>query len=97
MNNLVELRCFNFYSKDYLQNVIVGNINKTIDGPRVTNAELLRWLGLWFLISFVIGPSRPWPLENEYHSICCCQIGIMWTVELVEGRDCPQENHPKNL
>ena len=43
--------------KDYLKDVIVSNINKTIKGPRATYGEYLRWLGLWFLILIVIGPS----------------------------------------
>ena len=174
--------------KDYLKDVIVSNINKTIEGPRVTYGEYLRWLRLWFLMLTVIGPSRdaffshcpcdefseaplrltqymtkrrferilkavryskskppkykdrfwevremieswnanmervfapgwvncldesmspwtnkytcpgwvflprkPWPIGNEYHSICCCQSGIMWAVELVEGWDRPPE------
>ena len=44
------------FMKDYLKDVIVSNINKTIEGPRVTYGEYLRWLGLWFLMSTVIGP-----------------------------------------
>ena len=176
---------------DYIKDVILNNINKTIVGERVTYGEFLRWLGLWFLMATVIGPSRdaffsnqpvdeyseapfrlshymsrrrfdkilhalrfprsdppayidrfwevqelivewnsnmskkfmpgwvscldesmspwtnkytcpghmfvprkPWPLGNEYHSICCCTSGVMFAVELVEGKDRPKEIDP---
>ena len=34
------------FMKDYLKDVIVSNINKTIEGHIVTYGEYLRWLGL---------------------------------------------------
>ena len=27
---------------------------------------------------------------NEYHSVCCSMSGIMWGIELVEGKDAPR-------
>ena len=173
------------FMKDYVEDVILCNINANIVGSRVTYGEFLRWIGIWFLMATVIGPRReaffslkpidpflgapfrvneymskkrfekilaairyndtappaykdqfwvvrelihtwnlnmseqfgpgwvncldesmspwtskytcpghvflprkPWPLGNEYHSICCCQSGIMYAVEIVEGKDC---------
>ena len=173
---------------DYIKKVILININENITGDRVTYGEFLRWLGIWFLICTVIGPSResfflnqpcdefseapfrvshymsrrrfdkilnairypksgpppykdrfwevrdmikawndnmassfgpgwvscldesmspwtnkytcpghmcvprkPWPLGNEYHSICCCISGLMYAIELVEGKDRPKQ------
>ena len=55
--NRVQLFELLFTTK-YIKEVIVPNINKNITGERVTYGEFLRWLGLWFLISSVIGPSR---------------------------------------
>ena len=39
-------------------------------------------------------PRKPWPFGNEYHSICCCTSGLMWQIELVEGKDSPKEKPP---
>ena len=36
-------------------------------------------------------PCKPWPVGNEYQSICCCLSGIMFAVEIVEGKDCPPQ------
>ena len=183
-----------FFPIEYVKDVIIPNINKSIVGDRVTYGEFLRWLGIWFLIATVIGPSResffsnqppdefseapfrvshymsrkrfdkilsalrfaksnpptyidrfwevrelidawnrnmtrrfmpgwascldesmspwtnkytcpghmivprkPWPLGNEYHSICCCTSGIMYAVELVEGKDRPKQKPPEKF
>ena len=36
-------------------------------------------------------PRKPWPFGNEYHTICCYSSGIMWGIDLVEGKDRPQQ------
>ena len=36
---------------------------------------------------FMFVPRKPWPFGNEYHSVCCCLSGIMWGIDLVEGKD----------
>ena len=36
-------------------------------------------------------PRKPWPFGNEYHTVCCCSSGIMWGIDLVEGKDRPQQ------
>jgi hypothetical protein len=36
-------------------------------------------------------PRKPHPMGNEYHSICCGESGIMYAIELVEGKDEPRE------
>ena len=56
-NNWLQLFEFLFMSK-YIKETIIVNINKIISGERVIHEEFLRRLGLWFLISTVIGPSR---------------------------------------
>ena len=40
--------------------------------------------------------SKPW--GNEYHSICCGLSGIMFTIEMVKGKQRPPEldTDPKN-
>ena len=47
------------------------------------------WTSKYTCPGHVFLPRKLWPLGNEYHSICCCQSGIMYTVEIVEGKDCP--------
>ena len=42
-------------------------------------------------------PRKPWPVGNEYHSICCCLSGIMYAAELVEGKDRPKEKPPEKF
>lgn len=46
------------FMKDYVKDIISININKNIEGPRATYGEFLRWLGVWFLMSTVIGPLQ---------------------------------------
>ena len=192
-SNFNRLQLFELlFVTKYIKEVIIPNINQNITGERVTYGEFLRWLGLWFLISTVIGPSResfflsqmcnefseapfrvsqymsrrrfdkilsairysksdppaykdrfwevrelieawndnmsavfspgwvscldesmspwtnkytcpghmcvprkPWPLGNEYHTICCCISGLMYAVEIVEGKDHPKEVSPE--
>jgi hypothetical protein len=44
---------------------------------------------------FVI--QKPWPFGNEYHSICCGQSGVMFGVEIVEGKNTPRKRPPKEF
>ena len=36
-------------------------------------------------------PCKPHPFDNEYHTICCALTGIMFGIDLVEGKDRLQE------
>ena len=36
-------------------------------------------------------PRKPWPFGNEYHTLCCSLSGILWQLELVEGKDSPSQ------
>ena len=36
-------------------------------------------------------PRKPRPFGNEYHTICCGFSGILFAMELVEGKDRPKE------
>ena len=46
------------FIKNYVVNVLLILINENIKGESVTYGELLMWLGLWFLMATVVGPSR---------------------------------------
>jgi len=47
------------------------------------------WTNMFTCPGFVCCPRKPWPFGNEHHSICCGLSGIMFGVELVEGKDRP--------
>ena len=46
------------FMKNYIVNVLLILINENIKGESVTYGEFLMWLGLWFLMATVVGPSR---------------------------------------
>ena len=48
------------------------------------------WTNKFTCPGFMFVPHKPWPFGNEYHTICCCTSGIMWEIDLVEGKDCPK-------
>ena len=48
------------------------------------------WTNKFTCPGFMFVPCIPWPFGNEYHTICCCTSGIMWGIDLVEGKDCPR-------
>ena len=49
------------------------------------------WSNKFTCPGFMFVPRKPWPFGNEYHIVCCCSSGIMWGIELVEGKDWPPE------
>lgn len=53
--------------------------------------SMSKWTSKWTCPGFMFVPRKPWPMGNEYHSICCALSGIMYWIELVEGRDAPPE------
>lgn len=49
------------------------------------------WFNKWTCPGWMFVPRKPHPFGNEYHSVCCGQISIMWGIELVEGKDAPRQ------
>ena len=49
------------------------------------------WTNKYTCPGHMVVPRKPWPLGNEYHTICCCTSGVMYAAELVEGKDRPKE------
>lgn len=49
------------------------------------------WLSRWTCPGWVFCPRKPHPFGNEYHTICCGLSGILFDLELVEGKDRPKE------
>ena len=58
--------------------------------------SMMVWLNE-YAPGFMYVPRKPHPFGNEWHSICCCASGIMFAVELVEGKDAPRELGPKRF
>ena len=53
------------------------------------------WMNKYSCPGWMFVPRKPWPFGNEYHTVCCSLSGILWQMELVEGKDSPSEIIPK--
>ena len=54
------------------------------------------WTNKYTCPGWMFVPRKPHPFGNEYHSVCCSMSGIMWGMELAEGKDAPHAGeHPK--
>ena len=49
------------------------------------------WFSMFTCPGWVFCPRKPHPFGNEYHTVCCGLSGVMTSIELVEGKDRPQE------
>ena len=49
------------------------------------------WTNMWTCPGWMFLPRKPHPMGNEYHSICCRVSGIMYAIELVQGKDRPPQ------
>ena len=45
------------------------------------------WFNKFACPGWIFCPRKPRPFGNEYHSICCRPSGIMYAIELREGKD----------
>jgi len=52
------------------------------------------WTNQWTCPGWMFVPQKPHPMGNEYHSMCCGISGIMYSIELVEGKDRPRQIPP---
>ena len=53
------------------------------------------WTNKYSCPGWMFVPRKPWPFGNEYHTVSCSLSGILWQMELVEGKDSPSEIIPK--
>jgi hypothetical protein len=56
--------------------------------------SMCAWTSKWSCPGWMVVPRKPHPFGNEYHSICCGLSGIMYFIELVEGKTRPRELGP---
>jgi hypothetical protein len=49
------------------------------------------WTSRWTCPGWMFVPRKPHPMGNEYHTIDCGVSGILYQMEMVEGKDRPPE------
>ena len=57
--------------------------------------SMSRWMNRYSCPGWMFVPQKPWQFGNEYHTVCCSLSGILWQMELNEGKDSPSEIMPK--
>ena len=53
------------------------------------------WTNKYSCPGWMFVPCKPWPFGNEYHMVCCSLPGILWQMEIVEGKDALSQIVPK--
>jgi hypothetical protein len=49
------------------------------------------WFSEYTCPGWMSVPRKPHPFGNEYQTACCGKSGILWALELVEGKDRPRQ------
>jgi len=49
------------------------------------------WNNKWSCPGWIFCPRKPHPFGNEWHTISCALSGILFDLEIVEGKDRPKE------
>ena len=75
------LQAFN----DHMQSIFLAGWVSCLD------ESMSIWTTKWTCPGWMFVPRKPHPKGNEYHSICCSLSGIMYGIEIVEGKDRPRE------
>ena len=55
------------------------------------------WTNMWTCPGWMFRLRKPHPMGNEYYSLCRGVSGIMYAIELVEGKDCSRQLQPPNI
>ena len=53
--------------------------------------SMMKWINRYTCPGFMFVPRKPWPFGNEFHTIACSETGILYAMEIVEGKDKPPE------
>ena len=51
------------------------------------NKSMSIWFNRWICPGWMIIRQKPHPFGNEYHTSCCGKSGILFGMEMVEGKD----------
>ncbi len=49
------------------------------------------WHNKWTCPGWIFCPRKPHPFDNEYHTACCGLCNILFSVEIVKGKDAPPQ------
>ena len=53
--------------------------------------SVMKWINQFTYSGFMFIPRKPWLFENEFHTITSGVLDILFSLELVEGKDCPSQ------
>ena len=67
----------------------------TLSWVNCLDESMTTWANKYSCPGWMFVPRKPWPFGNEYHTVCCSLSGILWQMELVEGKDSPSQIVPK--
>eukprot|EP00559_Dactyliosolen_fragilissimus_P002711 CAMPEP_0184872744 /NCGR_PEP_ID=MMETSP0580-20130426/41459_1 /TAXON_ID=1118495 /ORGANISM="Dactyliosolen fragilissimus" /LENGTH=665 /DNA_ID=CAMNT_0027375583 /DNA_START=1012 /DNA_END=3007 /DNA_ORIENTATION=+ len=70
---------------DHMQEIFVPSWVSCLD------ESMSIWFNRYTCPGWVYCPRKPHPYGNEYHTICCGLSGIMYAMEIVEGKDRPKD------
>jgi hypothetical protein len=60
----------------------------------VLDESMSVWTSKYSCPGWMVVPRKPHPFGNEYHTVACAKSGVLWQVELVEGKDRPRQLGP---
>ena len=52
------------------------------------------WHSIWTCLGWIFFPWGPHPFGDEWHTACCALSGILFVIELVEGKAHPRQAGP---
>ena len=67
----------------------------TLSWVSCLDESMSTWMNKYTCPGWMFVPRKPWPFGNKYHMVCCSLAGILWQLELVEGKDAPSTIIPK--
>ena len=70
------------------------NVMFTASWVSFLDESMSAWLNKYTCPGFMFVPHKPTPLGNEYHTVCCGKSGILYQLEIVEGKDAPSQIKP---
>ena len=75
---------------DHLSKVFIPSWISCLD------ESMSAWTSKWTCPGWVYVPRKPHPHGNEYHTIACGESGVLYAIELAEGKSRPKEK-PREL
>ena len=59
--------------------------------------SIFKWLNYYMHPDFMCVPRNPCSFGNEYHKIACGLMRVLYRMEIVEGKDMPSQQPPKEF